>query len=152
MLTWYKTIQSWTLVKWTFWFNGASFINQLKFYKLLKKYLAPWSYLPDEVFTGDNPLVRPLSNVIPAAVAVPAITSAALPLRLMGERDGAVGREGSDGFGVGTVGTSSSRMCTNMLSVRTTCSRSNSAHEDNCKQINESSTWFHSAVHARKIP
>lgn len=105
-------------------------------------------YLPIEVFTGDNPLERLLSNAAAAAAAavavavagaVPAVTSVALPLRFIGERDGAVGSEGSDGFGVGTLGTISSRMCTNMLSVRTTCSRSNSAHEDNCKHNDETS-------------
>jgi len=109
-------------------------------------------YLPIEVFTGDNPLERLLSNAAAAAAAVaaaaaavavagavPAVTSVAFPLRFIGERDGAVGSEGSDGFGVGTLGTNSSRMCTNMLSVRTTCSRSNSAHEDNCKHNDKTS-------------
>lgn len=100
-------------------------------------------YLPTEVFTGDNPLERLLSNAAAAAAgAVPAVTSAALLLRLIGEREGAVGSEGSDGFGVGTLGTNSSRTCTNMLSVRTTCSRSNSAHEDNCQHNNETSIRF----------
>ena len=107
-------------------------------------------YIPIEVFTGDNPLERLFSNAAAAAAAVaaavacavPAVTSVAFPLRLIGERDGAVGSEGSEGFGVGTLGTNSSRMCTNMLSVRTTCSRSNSAHEDNCKHNNETSIRF----------
>lgn len=109
------------------------------FYQLLKKVFAPKSYIPKEVFTGDNPLVRPPSEVVPAAVAVPTVTSATFPLRLIGERDGAVENEGSDGFGAGTVGASSSRTWTNMLSMRTTCSRSISAHEDNCKHIKVSS-------------
>jgi len=123
------------------------FTYSLKMYSAL-------CYLPIEVFTGDNPLERLLSNAAAAAAAaaavvvagaVPVVISVPFPLRFIGERDGAVGSEGSDGFGVGTLGTNSSRMCTNMFRVRTTCSRSNSAHEDNCKH-NETSIRFDLAV------